>query len=107
VALAVDVPVRCSPSVEAVAYFVVSEALTNVAKHARARTAEVTVTQHGKCYVSWSATTGGAGAVLESGGNPTASHRMARHRNARGSRGQRAGLRLQAWRSVLPPSMAR
>jgi signal transduction histidine kinase len=38
---------RCSPSVEAVAYFVVSEALTNVAKHAHAGHAEVTVERTG------------------------------------------------------------
>jgi signal transduction histidine kinase len=43
VRLRVDVAGRCSPSVEAIAYFVVSEALTNVAKHARARHAEVAV----------------------------------------------------------------
>jgi signal transduction histidine kinase len=34
---------RCSPVIEAIAYFVVSEALTNVAKHARAGRAEVAV----------------------------------------------------------------
>jgi len=43
VKLRVDVETRCSPSVEAVAYFIVSEALTNVAKHADAAHAEVTV----------------------------------------------------------------
>ena len=37
VRLRVDVARRCSPSIEAIAYFVVSEALTNVAKHARRR----------------------------------------------------------------------
>jgi signal transduction histidine kinase len=36
---------RCPPSVEAIAYFVVAESLTNVAKHARASRAEVTVTR--------------------------------------------------------------
>src|SRR5215471_10918167 len=41
VRLRVDVPRPASPSVEAVAYFIVSEALTNVAKHARATQAEV------------------------------------------------------------------
>jgi signal transduction histidine kinase len=43
VRLHVDVPVRPSPTVEAVAYFVVSEALANVAKHAQATRASVTV----------------------------------------------------------------
>jgi signal transduction histidine kinase len=43
----VDAPRRCSPTIEAVAYFVVSEALTNVARHANATTAEVVVEQLG------------------------------------------------------------
>jgi signal transduction histidine kinase len=47
VRLRVDVAGRCSPSIEAVAYFVVSEALTNVAKHAGASQAEVTVERAG------------------------------------------------------------
>ncbi|HEU0239205.1 MAG TPA: sensor histidine kinase, partial [Micromonosporaceae bacterium] len=47
VRLTVDVPSRCSPSVEAIAYFIVAEALTNVAKHASASRAEVTVTRDG------------------------------------------------------------
>ncbi|MFI0150986.1 sensor histidine kinase [Streptomyces lydicus] len=52
VRLRVDLPQdpseRVAPAVEAVAYFVVSEALTNVAKHAReASRAEVTVTRLG------------------------------------------------------------
>ncbi|MFJ9340458.1 histidine kinase [Streptomyces sp. NPDC101733] len=41
VELTVDIPVRPDPTVEAVAYFVVSEALANVAKHARARRCSV------------------------------------------------------------------
>ncbi len=45
VRLRVDDAARSSPSVEAVAYFVVSEALANVAKHADATRAEVTVTR--------------------------------------------------------------
>jgi signal transduction histidine kinase len=44
----VDVPVRPKPVVEAAAYFVVAEALTNVAKHARASHARVVVEQHGR-----------------------------------------------------------
>jgi signal transduction histidine kinase len=47
VGLAVDLTGRCSPAVEAVAYFVVSEALTNVAKHAGASRAEVRVDRAG------------------------------------------------------------
>ncbi|MFJ9695463.1 histidine kinase [Kitasatospora sp. NPDC101183] len=41
--LDVDVTERIAPTVEAVAYFTVSEALTNVAKHARAGRADVSV----------------------------------------------------------------
>jgi signal transduction histidine kinase len=47
VRLRVDVAPRCSPSVEAVAYFVVSEGLTNVVKHAGAAHAEVTAVRAG------------------------------------------------------------
>jgi signal transduction histidine kinase len=43
----VDVPVRPKATVEAVAYFVVAEALTNVAKHSRASHAKVVVEGHG------------------------------------------------------------
>jgi len=47
VSLHVDVSRPASPSVEAVAYFIVSEALTNVAKHAQATRAQVSVTRDG------------------------------------------------------------
>ncbi|MBB2748350.1 UNVERIFIED_ORG: signal transduction histidine kinase [Microbispora rosea subsp. rosea] len=47
VRLSVDVPERASAVIEAVAFFVVSEALTNVAKHARASEADVTVRRDG------------------------------------------------------------
>jgi signal transduction histidine kinase len=47
VAVHVDVPVRPKPAVEAIAYFVVAEALTNVAKHSRASSAKVLVEGHG------------------------------------------------------------
>ncbi|MEU9400183.1 sensor histidine kinase [Streptomyces sp. NPDC048242] len=48
VRLRVDLPRRLPPAVETVSYFVVSEALTNIAKHAREATrAEVTVTRLG------------------------------------------------------------
>ncbi|MDJ1134796.1 sensor histidine kinase [Streptomyces iconiensis] len=39
----VEAPERCAASVEATAYFVVAEALTNIAKHSGARRASVTV----------------------------------------------------------------
>ena len=42
-----DMPGRCAASVEATAYFAVAEALTNVAKHSRARQATVTVRRAG------------------------------------------------------------
>ena len=45
VRLRVDVPRPASPGVEAVAYFIVSEAIANVVKHAQATQAEVTVTR--------------------------------------------------------------
>jgi signal transduction histidine kinase len=48
VRLRVDASRPASPSVEAVAYFIVSEALANVAKHAQATRAEVTVTGDGR-----------------------------------------------------------
>jgi signal transduction histidine kinase len=47
VQLRVDVPKRCAPSVEAIAYFTVSEALTNIVKHASASHAEITVIRTG------------------------------------------------------------
>lgn len=47
VRLKVDVPDRCAPSVEAIAYFTVSEALTNITKHAQASQVEVSVTRAG------------------------------------------------------------
>jgi signal transduction histidine kinase len=43
----VDVPVRPRPAVEAVAYFLVAETLTNVAKHSRASHVSVFVEGHG------------------------------------------------------------
>jgi signal transduction histidine kinase len=43
VSLAVDVPIRLAAPVESAAYFVVAEALTNVAKHSRATHADLSV----------------------------------------------------------------
>jgi signal transduction histidine kinase len=47
VRLRVDMRERASPTIEAVAFFVVSETLTNIAKHARASSAQVTVDRRG------------------------------------------------------------
>jgi signal transduction histidine kinase len=47
VRLSVEVPRRASPTVEAVAYFVVSETLANVAKHSGATRAEIRVRRDG------------------------------------------------------------
>jgi signal transduction histidine kinase len=44
----VDVPGRCAASVEATTYYVVAEALTNIAKHSEARHAAVTVRRQGE-----------------------------------------------------------
>jgi signal transduction histidine kinase len=46
VRLRVAMPDRAAPTVEAVAYFVVAEALANIAKHAQASRAEVEVRRH-------------------------------------------------------------
>ena len=51
--LEVDVAVRCAASVEATAYFVVAEALTNVVKHSGASQVDVVVRrEHGRLLVS-------------------------------------------------------
>lgn len=47
VKLTVSLPSRPSPAVEAVAYFVVSEALANIVKHAQASSVDVTVKRFG------------------------------------------------------------
>jgi signal transduction histidine kinase len=47
VRVTVDVPARATPTIEAVAYFVVSECLTNIARHAQAGRAEVAVRRTG------------------------------------------------------------
>jgi signal transduction histidine kinase len=60
VELNVAVPERLDPAIEAAAYFLVSEALTNVAKHARAETATVEVAANDDAVVI-SVTDDGAG----------------------------------------------
>jgi signal transduction histidine kinase len=46
--LSVDVADRPTPTIEGIAYFVVCEALTNVAKHSGARRASITVARRGE-----------------------------------------------------------
>ncbi|WP_399920041.1 sensor histidine kinase [Streptomyces kanamyceticus] len=67
VKLQVDMAERASPAVEGVAYFVVSEALTNIVKHARATRAEVTVARLG-AILRVAVTDDGAGGAAPSGG---------------------------------------
>ncbi|WP_225849923.1 histidine kinase [Streptomyces sp. HPF1205] len=64
VRVAVNLPQRPSPTVEAIAYFVVSEALTNVVKHARATRADVTVERIGETLLVVVADDGAGGADL-------------------------------------------
>ncbi|MEF9915571.1 sensor domain-containing protein [Streptomyces sp. P5-A9] len=76
----VEVPQRCAASVEATAYFVVAEALTNIAKHSHARTAAVTV-RSGSGRLLLDITDDGRGGVDENGGSGILgiSNRIAAH----------------------------
>jgi signal transduction histidine kinase len=85
VRLRVDMARRCSPSVEAVAYFVMSEALTNVAKHAQAQRAEVTAERAGERLRIVVSDDGRGGAAIDT------------HEGA-GADGHRSGLRGLAQR---------
>lgn len=71
VRVAVDLRQRPSPTVEAVAYFVVSEALTNVVKHAQATRADVTVERIGETLLVVVADDGAGGADLAVAGGGT------------------------------------
>jgi signal transduction histidine kinase len=71
VRLRVDVAARCAPAVEAVAYFIVSEALTNVAKHANATHAEVSVERTGDRLHVVIADNGHGGATIDPDGGGT------------------------------------
>ncbi|MEU0964228.1 sensor domain-containing protein [Streptomyces sp. NPDC005917] len=64
----VDAPERCAASVEATAYFVVAEALTNVAKHSGADRATVTVRARGG-RLQLTVTDDGRGGADDSGGS--------------------------------------
>ncbi|MET0493524.1 MAG: sensor histidine kinase [Actinoplanes sp.] len=66
--LHVDVASRCPPVIEAIAYFVVSETLTNIARHARAGTVEVKVVRSGDRLRVTVTDDGVGGAEQQSGG---------------------------------------
>jgi signal transduction histidine kinase len=68
VSLEVDVDPRPSPEVESAAYFVVSEALTNVARHSGATNAAVTLVRAGEHLVVEVRDNGGGGADGDNGG---------------------------------------
>jgi signal transduction histidine kinase len=77
VRLQVDVPDRASPTVEAVAYFMVAEALANIAKHAHATCAEIDVRRRGD-VLTVTVTDDGTGGADPSGGTGLAglAHRV-------------------------------
>lgn len=64
----VDIPDRCAASVEATAYFVVAEALTNAARHSSARHVQVTARRRGQRLVV-SITDDGVGGASEQRGS--------------------------------------
>jgi signal transduction histidine kinase len=66
--IAVEVPARCAASVESTAYFVVAEALTNIAKHSQATRAEVEVRSRGT-MLRLRVTDDGIGGADETGGS--------------------------------------
>ncbi|HEX8631014.1 MAG TPA: histidine kinase [Catenuloplanes sp.] len=68
VTLRVSVARRCSPSIEAIAYFAVSEALTNVAKHAKADRAEVLAERVGERLIITVTDDGRGGASVDGAG---------------------------------------
>jgi signal transduction histidine kinase len=63
----VDVPERLSPAIEAAAYFVVAEALTNVIKYAQATEVGVTIRRAGGDVLVEVSDDGAGGAVLGAG----------------------------------------
>lgn len=63
-----DLPGRCAASVEASAYFIVAEALTNIAKHSQARHAVVVLRRH-ENLLHVQITDDGVGGADESGGS--------------------------------------
>jgi signal transduction histidine kinase len=67
VTLDVDVSPRAGASAEAVAYFFVAEALTNVARHAHATQVRITVRRDGDLLVAWVSDNGRGGAREDTG----------------------------------------
>ena len=67
VTLAVDVPKRPSAPIESTIYFVVTEALANVAKHAQATRASVSISRRGDRLVVEIADNGVGGARVTPG----------------------------------------
>jgi signal transduction histidine kinase len=65
--LAIELPKRVDAGIEAAAYFVISEALTNVAKYARAETVSVDVRSAGGSLLVTIADDGIGGAELDRG----------------------------------------
>ncbi|GIH03510.1 hypothetical protein Rhe02_15770 [Rhizocola hellebori] len=68
VQLNVHIGQRCSPSIEAIAYFAVSEALTNIAKHAEASRAEIAAQRVGDRLIIAVTDDGRGGASVDSTG---------------------------------------
>ena len=66
--LQVDLPERPPAAIEATAYFVVGEALTNVAKHSKARSVRVRVTRRGPILAVEVTDDGVGGAVVHRSG---------------------------------------
>jgi signal transduction histidine kinase len=64
----VEVAERCPAAIESAAYFVVSEALTNIVKHARASRAHVTIVRHNESLSIAIDDDGAGGAVSTPGG---------------------------------------
>ncbi|MFI7599112.1 sensor histidine kinase [Actinoplanes sp. NPDC049681] len=71
VAVSVDVQPRCAATVEAIAYFIVSEALTNVVKHASAERADVVVVRRDERLHMTVSDDGCGGAVMTPDGGLT------------------------------------
>src|SRR5206468_10598705 len=68
VGVTVDLPTRPPAAVESIAYFIVAEALSNIAKYARATRATIEVTRDGQWVIVEITDNGVGGAGAQSGG---------------------------------------